>query len=146
MILELDDHNKDKDKDKERKEEGTRRKKNLFNFSHTSPLLSIRHSISFEYLAVKNMFSVKLFPIAEKPNNSLFPTLNIPFSCGNYFFPSFFPSKIPSHKPSFIFQPGLTQTVFSSFFSPYSSHSHNLWNYVSVFILIARHWTSWNTV
>ena len=134
MILELDDHNKDKDKDKERKEEGTRRKKNLFNFSHTSPLLSIRHSISFEYLAVKNMFSVKLFPIAEKPNNSLFPTLNIPFSCGNYFFPSFFPSKIPSHKSSFIFQPGF-------FFSPYSSHSHNSWNYVSVFILIARHWT-----
>ena len=100
---------------KEKKKEQEERK-NLFNFSHTSPLLSIRHSISFEYLAVKNMFSVKLFPIAEKPNNSLFPTLNIPFSCGNYFFPSFFPSKIPSHKSSFIFQPGLTQTVFSSFF------------------------------
>ena len=42
IILELEDHIKDKDKDKERKEEGTRRKKNLFNFSHTSPLLSIR--------------------------------------------------------------------------------------------------------
>ena len=146
MILELDDHNKDKDKDKERKEEGTRRKKNLFNFSHTSPLLSIRKHFFWISGCQKHVFS-KIVSDCWKAEQLSISNSQHTFLLRKLF-PSFFLFQQNSLSQAIIHFPAWfdANSILLFFFSPYSSHSHNLWNYVSVFILIARHWTSWNTV